>query len=70
MRHLVPDSFLHQLFQVRFAVGQSLMRPLENRDPVRQGEALENAAGGERTPLIESQQCAAWTHPGFRQLLP
>jgi CMP/dCMP kinase len=62
VRDLVPDGFLHQLFQVLGAARHPFMRPLEDGDAVRHGEALENAARGERPALIEAQQRTASRH--------
>src|ERR1017187_3633452 len=58
VRHLVPDGVLHQLRQVLGALGQALMRTLEDGNTVGHGERLENAAGGERPAFVESQQRA------------
>jgi len=36
--------------------GQPLVRTLEDRDAVRQREALAHASGGQRVALVETQQ--------------
>src|ERR1019366_6124192 len=52
VRHLVPDSILHQLREVLRTARQALVRALENRDAVRHRVRFEHAPQGQWTPFI------------------
>src|SRR5579863_4683678 len=62
MSHLVPHGVFHQLRQMLRTLRQPLVRSLEDDNPVGHGEAVENAAAGQRPAFIEAEERALARH--------
>jgi len=52
----VPHGLGHGAPQLAFVARQAFMRPLVDGDPVRHGDGLADAAGGQRPTLVQTQQ--------------
>jgi hypothetical protein len=58
--YLVPYCIFQEFFKVDGASGQPFVRPLEDCDSIRHGEAVSHASTSQWSSLVESEQVRDW----------